>query len=210
MAAPPQGLDNNDIVEVRYVQDCYDQRLLNVLHYKFLTGGPPADFVLTMNSFDVFLKSTQGVLRRIHLMQESGCVNVRIDYQIIRPARFVVYTTLGMGAGEGGTPDVASIPNTAVVITKRGTKAKKGGTGSIHIGGIEPGQLQQGSVGAATLVKMAQVVLSVPLDFKPVATDTLRPIILNRTAPAQSQEVASATGQFTSRIMRRRTRGVGV
>lgn len=210
MAGLPIPLNNNDIIEVRYVQDLFDQRLLNVLHYRAQMTVGAAEFPVVVAAMDAAMKATNGVLKQINGIQTANCVNVRNDYQIVAPGRFSVVTTTGLGAGMGITGEYLATPNTAVVVTKRGQIAKKGGAGSVHIGGVDPEQIQGGQVAAATQVKMALLGTAIASDIPAGQGITLRPIIFNRITPVLSQEVATTTGQFTTRVMRRRTRGVGV
>lgn len=207
MPAVPYPIQPGSFVEVTAEFTLNNQQNISLFHYVYPDNG------IITDGADVLQQLLTALADNDQLMDVYGAAVSadagRIDWyaQWIRPQRYAY--TRWSGEKNATGPANALPQNVAVAVTKRGIVANRSGIGTLHMGGVPSawvlnGKVIQGFSEAYTLLANAlptTIVLGPDLTFDPV--------LFNRTTPADSQLIAEAFYQDTSRIMRRRTVGLG-
>lgn len=182
------------------------QTTLSVFHYKLQDslGLPDGD-----SAIDAFNLEWNDTLDFVGAY--AGCMAENVDlvqlvYQWIYPTRYhrVIKAPSVLN---GGLVDTCNAPNVAQVITRSGDIADRHGIGTTHVPGLGTGSYADGELLAGQKVLLDT--LAGFMDDK-YRTDTMFPVLYNRTNPAQSRVITRAAAQSTVRVMRRRTVGVGI
>jgi len=133
-----------------------------------------------------------------------------IWYQVIRPTRFRKFVkadfTTGVTSGFAATA-----PNVACVITRVGELGRRDNISSLHLpAATDNGWIDGGTVTLAAQVKLATMSDACRTTYSvAIGSTKFSPSILNGPLAAQVTPITFAFFQFTSRVMRRRTLGVG-
>ena len=210
----PVPVTENSIIAVSLDGRHDGQQVLLTLNYKleFVTpSAPDPDMVALFDALHGELDALGGLNGDyLNVLTEDMTVPVEWIQQIYPIRR--VRRPYSPGDGEGHVAEPGLPPSDAHVITLQGTGTTRHDKGNKHIGGVPLTFSENGEVTAAGLTAYNTLVLSLidPIDVTIVADDyRFNPIILNRDTPAGSAPVSFGYVQQTTRIMRRRTVGLG-
>lgn len=202
----PTPLIGDSIIQVIIETNLNTQRLLNVLHYQVDSVGA-LDYNVALNALLGTLQSPGDVVETLSNCQSEDAQIRRISAQPVYPARLAIIS--GVLAIDGGVAQPALPQNTSLVVTKRSDLATRYGTGSIHIPGIPTTFVSNGFItGAAN----AAMVLFADAASAPklAGGNTYTPVLWNLATPGRVTVWDRYVIQETSRVMRRRTVGVGI
>jgi len=209
---PVQG---GAIIEVSNIGVLNGQRVMNVWHYRF--DGAPTPIVdgdELQSELRAVIQggAAAGLLPALRAMCVEPMDWQRIRYQWIAPIR---YSPVDVTVGNGPGADVAvPLPqNVCGVVTLQSIFAGPGSTGRKHFGGLSVDAIEAGLVTAAF---KAAAILVMETMSSPVPTpavqinSSLVPVVYDRVDYTISVPWTGYTIQDTSRVLRRRTVGVGI
>lgn len=219
--------DPDTIFEVRIESDCNSQRCFNIFHLGLFAGDGAGDdesgWQVRIRDFYVAGLAVPGKLLNAMLDCMSNEASITsVACQIISPVRYRA-SKVAIIAGDGTIVGSLTNQNTAAVFTKYGELAGQDAVGSWHQGGTPPNMFSNGNLSVGGLTAMgtlAEAFLEKPAITIGGDTTTFYPAILNKepipdTDPVRYQikgltEVIQTEVQQTARVMRRRTKGVGI
>lgn len=199
-----------DVLEVQIAQSHEAQRVLNVLHYQFTSATPITDGPAEVARVISLLAT--GDISLVHALQSCQSQDILLSYirgQIVHPARrHFVQQSL---SGPGLIAQPAMPPNVAMVLSKQTTGVGRGRTGRMSVGGVPRTFVTGGSLTAGAMNAMNALGSEVdnPLSAGGSATAWV-PCVLPSGNFQEAPRVTSCFTQPTSRIIRRRTVGLGI
>lgn len=198
-------ITDGDVIEIIFRGRLLGQRIMTTYHYKY-RGATVTDGVQAMANI---LSDIEGGM--LFETYSAACpTNYIVEFvsgQVIHPVRMF---RQDHAIGTPGLRGTAITANVASVITRKTTVGTRKGRGNIHIpntalaADVTGGMISPG-LGALLESHAVEMLANIP-DFD---TGELFPILYNRSDPNASRELASCNVQATSRVMRRRTIGVG-
>lgn len=206
------SIGNNDIAQVTMIGKHAGQYVLSVFHYQYegpAVGADQYQAVLAALSNDFY--------QRVWLAAGGMRSCVAPQYYLQRIRTQIVHTirgyyvdqmvdSIGNAAGEPALP-----PNDSVCVSIFGEKVGRGRTGSKHFPAVPADWILSGTIDPdriGTYVSAAQKFQLVLLGADPA--QNFRPVIWNPRMPLERNRVRGIRVEETSRIMRRRTVGVGI
>lgn len=200
----------NSIAEITLVQRLDGQTMLSILHYRYFGTADILDGAVALTTLvdDLNDNDPGRFVYEMAQAQVNTVTYTQIVAQWILPSRWA--RALYVPFRATGTRAVDAISSSsAAVITKRTDFPAPHGVGSLHLGGLAYTDAFQSQWTLATRALTDNVGLAMK---RPVtlAGGELRPVVLNRTLPATSQEILSAITEPTVRTMRSRVVGRGV
>jgi hypothetical protein len=204
------GLNSSDIVEVKVIGTLFNQRTLNVFHYRIeADSGEPvyADAITAFaNGFDA---GTQSPVLAMLACQCPEYTLVGCSAQRVYPTRDRAYFSAsglpGTYAGE------CTQTNLAATIEKWSWTGGRHGIGSMHLPATPTEAQVAGSWVGPYLTLLASIAARLKLPYTPSEDPdcVAQPVIYNRINKSASLPLQGATVKPTIRVMRRRTVGVG-
>ena len=212
MAGPNTLVD--DIFAYTYDGLYLGQQIITTTHWRVIVAPPsPADLTQTYRGMlDQF--STLGDLDAIFMdIFSSGVHDMKRTIQKIHPQRCVSLTEFCTPSTGTRAPAAQNNPaNVAASLTFRTLEASPSGKGNKHILLTNPVDCSDGLVGSAVADKIQAWGTSACLErtcSAPAAGLSFSPIIYHRPDPGLSEKVETSVLHPTSRILRRRTVGLG-
>jgi hypothetical protein len=182
------------------------QTMLNVLHYVLGTVGT-ADYIAALTALNTLLNGAGGLTDAMKACMSQDADFVSTMCQVVAPTRLV-----GVKAAvvKSGSVLATALPqNVSAVITKRTDQASRRGIGSFHLGAIASTQVDAGYL-TGPLIGNLTTLGNVIRSTLAVGTQSYTPCLWSPITPAETRILVSTTVQQTSRVMRRRTVGVGI
>lgn len=201
----------NDVISVIQVGNMFDQRILSTYAYQVfnLAGGAvtTSDLATALNTQ---LSAPGELLQLVRNACPSDYNHVETWYQRIAPTRVVRDVFTGTGVGTNGA---ANVSNVAAVVERRGDLANRKNISCLHVPMADiAANVVAGYVTAAMTSKLvaigAKLITSYNLTVG-AATVVLVPCIYNKGSVPNCSYITRYYAQPTSRVMRRRTVGVG-
>lgn len=196
------------VLEVTFEATQDAQRIMTLFHYRLITSLPLPDGAQAAR--DALLEiQAPGKLRD----QYAACVpDVIIDWhayaQWITPARYRY--EVGPGADWAGTVAVTPYPvNVAAAITKFGEQANRNNIGTMHMPAVPQNFIEDSVLTLQAKLAYDNLALEIPEPIVLPGGAELVPVLFNKLNPVQSVRITGAFPQESSRVMRRRTVGVG-
>jgi len=202
------------ILEVANVGLINGQTIMNVWHYRW-DGAPSVavDGDLITNVLRPVLQGgpLPGLLDGLKAMCNEICAWQYIRYQWITPIRYAPIQN-PIDSGNGAAVDQALPQNVCGVVTLQSIFAGPGFTGRKHFGGLSVTDEATGLMTNEFRLS-ANLIMEVMIQEVPTpgvqASSTLVPVIFDRLNPENSVPWIAYHVQDTSRVIRRRTVGVG-
>lgn len=185
------------------------QRILTVLHYRWL-GLDILDAESEYQNLLDKLQGVNGLFTLIPACQGSGVAYLEQRAQCIYPTRRVYISQYNLY--NGARTITAPLPvNDNSVVTKRCATVGRGRSGSIHITGLDAGDSVNGMI-TSTYRALVQPVADHVTDYLPDVglIANWEPVTWSRHLPASPSIVIDGLIEDTTRVMRRRTVGVGI
>lgn len=211
MARP---VSDGAVLEVRVFGICNGQRLMNVWHYWLIDPTPTTiDGDAAVNALLAVLNPGGGgdLLRLYRAYSNENVTWLRLHLQWVAPIRYS-YISVNNGAGAGEVVEGPLPVNVCGVAQLRSIDPGPGGSGRKHFGGLSvtdvSGSLMTNDfiTGVEPIIeRMGQII-----DLAALSADaTLNPAIWNKEDHTKTNIWTSYQLMSTSRVMRRRTVGVG-
>jgi len=209
------------VFEVKIMYVVNSQQCMNVIHFRTqgsLGGGLASE--ITIAFLEAFAAAGPDSIIDAMTPMMSNAVNItKVTGQFVWPFRWrmeVLDVTI-----PGLVADSVKNQNVSAVIEKYGDQGNRHNIGSFHLGGMTAAQFSLGDIEPAAKVKLqtlADKLMVIRTDT--VTTATYVPCILNKapipdTDPVKyeiigSSDIVGTTPMDTARVMRRRTKGVGI
>lgn len=202
----PTPLLPDAVVQVIIETNLNSQRLLNVLHYQ-ADGTGAADYNVALNALIGVLLTPGDLVDTLSACQSNEAQIRRISAQPVYPARLAIISEVQ--AIDGTVAQPALPQNTSLVVTKRSDLATRYGVGSIHIPGIPTTFVANGFITGAASAAMTAFADQAS-GQKMAAGIIWTPVLWNLATPGRVTVWDRYVIQDTSRVMRRRTVGVGI
>lgn len=185
------------------------QQVMNLFCYKLDAVTPLADGRAALILFRNYLELGGGLYQSWQGCLSEKVTQIRVHMQWITPDRFArvshsPFLDVGTVAG-------ASYPcNTAVAITRSTDNAGRQNVGTVHMGGIPITFLVEASVNGLGLDAYNTLGAQSILDAAPAGLAAVfRPVHFHRTSPSTALPLTTFVTQPFTRVMRRRTVGLG-
>lgn len=201
-------VDNGAILEAVVSYQFAAQQCLNVSHWKFGTDAGAVDGVAAINEFDGLFNAGLGYVRKLANCMHVNAIIQQVSYQWIFPTRYA-YRTKAPTVGVGQIAGAALPPNVALALERFNDNTTRHDRGEMHIGAVPGIFVDNGSVTGAAQLNFDELITKATSVIVGFGT-TYTPILFNRAAPAQSKVVLAGRLRQTSRVLRRRTVGVGI
>jgi len=194
---------------------------MNVWHWRWEQGTTPiTDGANALEDLQAALEAS-GWRDSYQAMLAPQVINIYWDFQWIHPTRYVKRTNV---LGPSGTaPDATTVTNLAAALEFRSDIATRRGSGTKHIAGIGGLTSAAGQISAPQLGAMddfSVIHMLVPGVhggfFRPIIFGRARPAYVDKhgnthpALPVSTLPITSFNAQPTTRVMRRRTVGVGI
>jgi len=201
-----------DIVEVTLLGKCFEQDIQNKFHYAVTeVSGAPQSSLTSFTALDADLIAGGGLLNLMLLLAPEDYHLTGVRYQVISPVRQVSYPIVH--TQDGLNTCNTAMCNIAFAITKRGDLAGRRNISTTHvIGTSDPSLAQFGKITPAALALAENIAafMDNAVEFTVGGVDyTLNPVIFHPTDPLNPTPITSCIVQPTTRVMRRRTVGIG-
>ena len=198
------------VIEVTFVMRQWDQRTLNVLHYRVTGASSIADPVAEEDDIISAIKAggAASLFTAHRNMTPESVFYDAIRVQAITPVRYVARSSIETSQGVLGPSNAT---NLAFVIEKRTNLSGRMFRGSLHVPAGDPDTFVQGVVTAAMDLRLTDFGTKMLLNLTgPVGGGVYVPVIYHK--PPLAIEPTTITGfdtKDTVRVMRRRTVRVG-
>jgi len=202
------------VLQVSIIGRYAGQRIMNVWHYWLVDPTPvglDGDAVVTALMAVLNPGGGGDILRLYRTMSNEACDWLQVRCQWISPIRYS-YTVFTNGTGPGEVVGQPLPANVAGVVTLRTTDPGPGGMGRKHFSGLTVTDVSGSIMTNDFLVNVSPILdrMGQFIDLAALSADaSLVPIVYNKTDLAASNIWTAYTIQDTSRVMRRRTVGVG-
>jgi len=201
-----------DIFQVKFEGSFGNDDVQNVFYYAVTSvSGAAQSSQASFTALDAVLKAPAGLANLMLLLSPTQYSLDNIRYQVIKPVRQVAYP---IQAGLNGLNTFDTLAgNVAFCLTKRGDRAGRKYISTTHvIGTTDPAIMAAGSLtGAAiTLAENIASFMKNTISFTAGGIDyVVAPVIYHPSDPLNPTPITSVLVQSTTRVMRRRTVGLG-
>lgn len=198
-----------DIVRVTIVGSLFQQTIMTVLDYKVTVSSLDTIRVVA-NALDAQFDAANDLYDSYRAVTPPEYTHTFTWIQTIRPVRYTKSIFAVDSPGTNATP--TKVSNVAAVITKRSESATRRGLGSVHMP-IAPtaGGVTNGQIVAPMKTLLNTLGDKIVLDRTVLAgLTTMVPVIVNSAFAFPPIEYKDYITQATSRVMRRRTVGLGI
>lgn len=207
--AVPQ-LPANSIVQVMFEWEYQGSKLLNVLHYKSSNEIPLDNYASILNELGDKFDAPDGFITAILPFLSAEVLLRSCKVQPVYPVRLAPIEAFFLRTGDAIEPGLPS--NVALVATKGSYVATRKGKGSFHLGGLTTAALGadgQWDQGVFAAMNTAFNKLEAPINLtNPVVT--FQPVLWSPETPTTQIDLVDYEVQPTYRVMRRRTKGIGI
>ena len=189
------------------------QQVLLTTHWK-MDALSPAVSVDMEDAIDAIHTEMEVVGNLVNVLPDvysEDVISIQYIYQWIHPTRYIRFIKTGADT-EGNIASPALPPNVAHVITIRDDIAGPSHRGNKHIGGVPTTYSEAGfatPVGVAAYDILGEAMTNVVPVTLGADTWNMLPLIFHRTTPAASVQATNHITGATTRIVRRRTVGLG-
>jgi len=206
MAIP---LSVGDVVEVTFEGRLAGQQVMVLSHYR-VREGEHADFAdWFTNTFSAFLQAPAGLYAEFVDNISTDVTNIRIYGQIIHPQRRR-YIQVVPTEPAGLIISPALPPNDAAAIVKQGELARRDNIGVMHVPGIPVINVEAGLLTPGYQADLQEMADAMSVVYNPGGAEPiLDPVLFRRDDPSSGAVIVSAYVGETSRVIRRRTVGLG-
>jgi hypothetical protein len=210
---PPTPLPPHSIIQVRVNGLLFGQKTINTFHYKWNEAILEApDYRSELTDFDAVFQAANKVYSRMLDCMGASVFVQNISYQPVFPSRLAavtIGTTLTNGTAAGDDLPV----NTCSVILRRADEASRRAVGTLHVPGLTSAMLSAltNDFAAGHLLKLdllGQAMLeSIPSGFDFSQYD---PVLFSVDDPENPLFITQTASEGSPRVMRRRTKGIGI
>lgn len=217
MASYP--IAQNSVLAVTYRGLLFDQIVLNVLHYQMQSDSTPTDYQTLVGAMMTNIEANNGQRAKYLACVSSDYTLSGIDVQAVYPTRLVAiphnYTD------QEGLYDAGAFPpNVSAVLEKTTQYASRWGRGSVHLPAIPLEAVTGGTLNVEYIQILAELCGNLELGLSLGGVNgTVKPVLYHAATKAKGDkpatdtritQVLSVDPRTTSRVMRRRTVGVGI
>lgn len=201
-------IPNGGVVEIVANQRLAGQVILNIFHYK--AEGTVTDAKPELIELLDVVNSAGGnsIAEKMAQAQGLGLTYDSWTVQLISPTRYLKMAKAPAYAGAEGE-GTSMPPNVAAVLTKKAEVSGRHGIGNMHLGGVPKEQAVNGSWTAEYMLLLQALAATLPESIT-TTTITWRPVLIQRAQISSSVRFVEVQPQKTTRIMRRRTVGLGI
>lgn len=204
----PLAIPNGTLIEFRIDTRFMNQQCLNVFHFVLDHVGGLPDYSAAMADFLTEVQNVNKLYDKWQACVSSDVGHITLYAQAIFPTRYA-YVTAVPFIDQGGALAGAEATNCAVAITKRAITTGRHSHGVLHMFGVPQGFTLNSQLNGVGLPPFQDLVAVINNNVVPAAGTIWRPVIFNKDAPADSQEVDNCVLADYLRVMRRRTVGLG-
>lgn len=204
----PTALTNGSIIQVTWWQTYQGQELLNVQNYRFAQGTPITDYRSELADLLNLINAAGDISALQVLCCSTGWNQDFVTAQPIYPFRLaLVNSNVNAPGVKAGTQAPA---NVAADITKQSDVAARYGIGTWHQGGLVASDVAGGMVSGGLETLLGNLADKI-IEVKTTASGGVyTPVLWGAANPLRVTEITDYELQTQSRVMRRRTVGVGV
>lgn len=202
-------INSGAVLQVALIGKHENQQVMTVLHYRASCAEPIADGAAAANAAFSLMNVNGEIVDKWRECLSAQVVGLRAQVQWVAPTRYA-FIPREIAPGEGEVPGDAYPVNMSIAITRRTEFAGRGEVGTIHMPGVPMDFVINGAlqIGGETLYNGFGV------KALKVYDDTLNgieyyPIHWKRSAPADAKQLVSYSIKPETRVMRRRTVGLG-
>jgi len=207
-----------DVIEWTVKMNLYAQTVLNVHHFRAYPGFVEKDALDVFNEMNSELGTAGGAV--VNLMRAATSVDLTFEsciFQKIYPIRYAraeyPYGVFGSDLAPANTANIAAVLTKQTDrATERGAHLHVGQTGSIHIPGIPNDKYALGSLNVDYKTdKLLPIGVELLTDWTEAFLEKMLYVLWHAGAtPKSSDVVTEIFPQDTVRVMRRRTKGIGI
>jgi hypothetical protein len=210
LVTPPEVLQN-DTLEVTIVQELNGQAILNVLHYKVNEASNNPSIEEVADGFYTAWVATEKLLNRLWALQSQDLKYLGLRVQTVSPERKAYWFKKAVDS-DGPSNGADALPvNVTAVITKRASKVGRKYHGDVFIAGLGVDAIEKSLWLDTTYTELEQLADTLKEDVIFSGIDANPIIYHGDTAEATNDDfVMAAVPHRESRVMRRRTVGLGV
>lgn len=206
----PYPIGLNSVLEVTLMGKQAQQQVMTVLHYRLSeTPAPLDDGAAALDEAITKITLAGGLADKWLACLSEDVYDIVGHVQWITPARYS-YKEFPIGGGTGTVAHPAMPVNVATAITKRTEDVGRQELGTIHMPGVPQTFVDGSLLSLAALPPYQELIEKVQATILVNAgTVPLIAVIFRRSAPASSPLIDNCILQLNTRVMYRRTVGVG-
>ncbi len=199
---------NGSIVEITFEGLLDGQQTMSLYHYKLTGTSGVTDGAAVLQLFIGQLREAGGLFPTYQDMCSDALTELQIYAQLVFPVRYR-YTTDGQPSESGSVDSLAFPPNVQASITRAAEKSGRQYISHLSVPAIPILAIESGMMTAGFKEDMQahcdQVVTPIVL----IGGAEAQPVIWHRHAIPTDDPIVLAFPQNTSRVIRRRTVGLG-
>jgi len=206
MARP---VNNGAILEVIVDGRSSGQTVLSVFHYRLSSAAAGVDGTGLVTSLDGMLNAVGGLVDKYLDCCAVDYLPLKISYQWIFPVRYTSQRLTPFAAA-GNIAEILLPANVAMCLVKRTFLTGRTQRGVLHMPGVPVTFVDNSQVSGIGRAAYQALADSVDNTLTLATNEVFTPVIFHRADPALSPTIEVVEPESTSRIMRRRSFGLGV
>lgn len=184
-----------------------NQLILNTLHYEYDKPGGAPDYTVPCTELINLFQVVGDLQSKVQAITVSTYQLVQWIVQPVYPDRLApVVKPLGIFGNNSSPP---APQNVAAVVSKLSPIATRYGRGSWHQGGLASTDSVGGNITGAVVPLLNNVGQLISQERTLLTSGLAHPILWNKKVPGRKVIIDNYRTETTSRVMRRRTVGVG-
>lgn len=197
------------ILELTVQGILFDQRVMNVFHYRVKTIGSVTDGNnLLQEMVDIWVQGG-GMHEKLVSCIAQNVTNINVREQWVTPIRYRA-KEFTVALDNGMDPTDCELPYVSASVELAGEKADRHGVGRKSIFGVPTSRYNDGRPTAAYLTTLGAFATSCAGVLTLPSGMTMEPVIFNRHAPADSRVIIQAGPKNEMRTQRSRVIGRGI
>lgn len=199
---------NQSICEVSFEGRLNGQQTISLFHYVVTDSTYITDGQAALEEFIQLLREAGGLFDNYRIPLSTELQGLNIYAQLVYPVRYR-YTTDGQPDTTGDAPGGSYPPNVQASITRAAEKSGRKYISHLALPGIPMDAIDNGLIDPLFTASMNGLCDSIVQEHVLAGGATFTPCIWHRTSTPNHDQIVLAFPQPTSRVMRRRTVGLG-
>jgi hypothetical protein len=199
---------NNSICELSFEGLLDGQQTISTFHYRVNDATSVTDGAAVLAEFISATRVAGKLFPSYQAICSDQLTNLQIWAQLVYPVRFR-YTTDGTPSESGAQDLLAFPPNVQASITRAAEKAGRKYVSHLSVPSVPITAIESGMLSVAYMDDMQPLVAAITEPYVLAGGVTFTPVIYHRNQNPSFDDLVLAFVQPTSRVIRRRTVGLG-
>lgn len=199
---------NDSVVEITFEGRHQQQQTMSLFHYRVSGTTGVTDGEELIRNFITELRGADELFAIYSTILSTELRDLNVYGQLVYPVRYR-YTSDGAPDVTGDTPGGAFPPNVQAAITRAAEKAGRKYISHLSLPALPLDSITDGKITNVFKANMEALCEVIPKVYVMPGGVEFTPVIWHRTSTPNDDPITFAFPQDTSRVMRRRTVGLG-